>query len=103
MIDKIKEGEMKIGEQERQVLIVLSDYWHEEGNCIYFKTIEQETKLNTGQVRRACRSLARKDLAEFHRGLFTEDGEVAGSGYCASEKGAYLIDPELFKSFESGL
>lgn len=90
--------DIKLGPQELKVLKVLANYWHEEGNCIYFKTIRQEAgtpKLSTGQIRRACRSLKRKGLAEYHRGLFTEDGEVAGSGYCATEKGSNLINPEL--------
>jgi hypothetical protein len=43
-------------------------------------------------VRRACRSRAKKELAEFLRGLFDEDGMVAGSGYGATLKGAALIN-----------
>lgn len=45
------------------------------------------------KVRIYVRSLARKGLAEYVRGLFTEDGEVAGSGYSATYEGALLISP----------
>lgn len=34
-----------------------------------------------------CRSLRQRGLAEFHRGLWSEDGEPAGSGYCITEAG----------------
>ena len=49
-----------------------------------------ETKLEKTQVRRSVRSLARKGLAEFVRGLFDDDGMVAGSGYCCTRAGKEL-------------
>ena len=51
------------------------------------------TDLTLKEVRRSCRSLKKKGLAEFYRGLFDEDGKAAGSGYCATRKGASLICP----------
>lgn len=38
-------------------------------------------------VRRACRSLARKGLMRYQRGLLTEDGEAAGAGYGITDRG----------------
>lgn len=32
------------------------------------------------------------DLIEFHRGLMTEEGEVAGSGWCRSPKGNEYVE-----------
>jgi len=48
-----------------------------------FDDISANTGLDRRTVRRACRSLTRKGLAEYGRGLWTEDGEPAGSGYRA--------------------
>lgn len=39
-----------------------------------------------------CRSLKDRGFARYQRGLFTEDGETAGSGYGITRKGlAYLM------------
>lgn len=93
-----------INEKERIVLEILAEEWSSDSNCFYFKgilsrlnqRIEGGAKIpimGIPEIRRACRSLARKELAQFHRGLFDEDGQVAGSGYCATEKGAAMISP----------
>ncbi len=55
--------------------------------CFDFRHIAGMTRLNRKTIRRACRSLARKGLASFHRGCWTEDGEPAGSGYAATKTG----------------
>lgn len=47
---------------------------------------DHSIKLDRKAIRRACRSLKRKGLAEFCRGLWTEDGEPAGSGYAATKE-----------------
>lgn len=82
---------LKVSEREQKCLEVLTRHFQSEGNYIYFRTIVKETKLTLQQVRRSVRSLARKGLAEFQRGLMDEEGNVAGSGYCATEKGAAYI------------
>jgi hypothetical protein len=82
---------MKINENEQKVLEYLaSDY--EEGRAYYFSSIEEETKLDKKVVRCACRPLARKGLAELVRGLFDDDGKVAGSGYSATLQGAQSVN-----------
>lgn len=60
--------------------------------CIYFKHIETDTGLDRKTVRRCCRYLAKRKLAEFHRLFSDDDGTTAGSGYC--------ISPTGFKEFE---
>ncbi len=70
---------------EVAVLQFLSAHRADEENCYPFAPIAQRTGLDRRRVRRACRSLARKGLTQFERGLWTEDGEPAGSGYCLSE------------------
>lgn len=49
------------------------------------KRVEAE-RLNAMEVRLGCRSLARKGLAEFGKGLWDDEGP-AGSGYCATKQG----------------
>jgi len=85
---------MKLNDNERKVLAVLvvcgDDSWG--GYCYFnFRALTGPTKLNRREVRLACRSLKRKGLAEFRRGLWSEDGEPAGSGYCASKAGVDFI------------
>lgn len=82
----------KINESEIKVLTFMLTFYNDDCNCTYFKHIAKDTGLEIKQVRRACRSLAKKGLAEYVRGLFDDDGFVAGSGYCATEEGRKLGD-----------
>lgn len=83
---------MSLNESEHKILKALAAAEEYEGFGYYgFQSLILETGLERKQVRRACRSLARKGLAQYGRGLWTEDGEVAGSGYCATKAGAELI------------
>lgn len=80
-------------EAERAVLIELADLYSYGGfGFVGFDPICRETGLDRKIVRRACRSLARKGLAEFARGLWNEDGEPGGSGYGATKAGKELAD-----------
>jgi hypothetical protein len=85
---------MKITEKEKLVLTALAQHTRETGEfCVGFKYLEGYAgDLDIRQIRLGCRSLRRKGLAEFYRGLFNEDGEVAGSGYCISNEGRELAD-----------
>lgn len=81
-----------ISENQRKVLEELVEHYDDDmGNCLYIRTLAKETGLEHRVARLAVRALARKGLAQYHRGLFDEDGMVAGSGYCASFEGALLI------------
>jgi hypothetical protein len=80
-------------QNEREVLRVLFESSQPDGEmCLPFSYIEGDTKLNTKEVRKACRSLRMKGFAQFYRGLMTEDGEVAGSGYSITEAGCTLSE-----------
>ncbi len=85
---------VKLNPIERKVLICLVEGGGYEGFGYFsFNGIEQRTlKLDIKEIRRACRSLARKDLAVYGRGLWTDDGEPAGSGYAATPAGAEFIE-----------
>lgn len=90
LVDK----KITISENERKCLEYLAEiYPNDEANCTYFRIIAQETGLKEKKVRIYVRSLARKGLAEYVRGLFDMDGMVAGSGYMATYAGALLINP----------
>lgn len=69
---------------EKRVLRFLVD---QGGEYFSFAPIMLETRLSRKVVRLACRSLARKGLASFRNGLWTEDGDLYGSGYTATEAG----------------
>lgn len=78
---------------ERQVLSFLaSEGFTWDFGYSGFARIMDDTKLERKAVRRACRSLARKGLAEYGRGLWNDDGEPAGSGYCATRTGVTLAE-----------
>lgn len=82
-------------EKHRKVLRCLADDYSSDGMGFSgFAAIMAETKLDRRDVRLACRHLTRKGLAQFGRGLWTEDGEPRGSGYAATRAGA-----DLDKSF----
>jgi predicted transcriptional regulator len=84
-------------EREKQALTAF-DGTDELFGYLSFKSIAKRSGLDIKHVRRTVRSLARKGLAEYGRGLWTEDGQVAGSGYCITDAGrealASRTDPE---------
>ncbi len=85
---------LTISENQRKVLEVLVEHFDDDmGNCLYIRTIAEEARLEHRLARLAVRALARKGFARYERGLFDEDGKVAGSGYCATYAGAYEIKP----------
>lgn len=76
----------KLGKSEGKCLAVLAEYYHDEANYFPFASIAADTRLNLTQVKRAVRSLARKGLAQYARGLWNDEGP-AGSGYGCTEQG----------------
>ncbi len=84
--------QIKISEREKACLKVLAEHFEHDANCMYMRFIAKETKLTLVQVRRSVRSLARKGLAAYERGLFDDDGKVAGSGYRATLEGAMMFN-----------
>lgn len=60
-------------------------------NCIYFRTIAKSTGLDEKAVKAAARSLRAQGLAQFMRGLMTEDGRCAGAGYAITSQGVGVV------------
>jgi len=59
---------------------------------LHFGMIEERTGLDRGQVRDASRALAARGLAQFSRGLWTDDGTPGGSGYAITEVGHLVAE-----------
>ena len=55
--------------------------------CMTFKGIQNHVALDRAEIRRCCRYLRKRGLAEYHNALWTDDGEPAGAGYCITPKG----------------
>ena len=88
---------MKINTYERGVLECLVEGRECDYDFCYsgFSRLCDKTDLDRKIVRRACRALTRKGLAEYGRGLWTEYGEVACSGYAATQAGADWLGSEF--------
>jgi len=82
----------EISEKQEKVLRHLAEIYGDDSNCTYFKYTAKGTGLTVREVRLACRALKRKGYASFERGLFDDEGKVAGSGYCATREGAMLVN-----------
>ena len=63
--------------------------------CMPFLPLMDRTELDRKTVRRNVRALARKGLAEYFRGLWTEDGDPAGAGYCITKAGQAESEKDL--------
>lgn len=89
-------GKITVSERELKVLVALDADYSGEFYCwlaLYFRTIAERSGIEPHLVRRVVRSLARKGFAQYERGLFTEDGVTAGSGYRCTQAGHdFLLD-----------
>jgi hypothetical protein len=58
-----------------------------------FNSVKQRLgePMNKKAIRRITRLLARKGLCQYGNALFNEDGEVCGSGYCATSLGKIVL------------
>jgi DNA-binding MarR family transcriptional regulator len=88
----------KINTFELQVLMgmnentVPQDHWSMDGGFFYsFKAIQGYSGIPMEKVRRTVRSLARKGLMEYCRGLMTEMQEAAGAGYRITDEGREYV------------
>ncbi len=63
--------------------------------CVPFAPLMAHTELDRKTVRRNVRALARKGLAEYFRGLWSEETDLpAGAGYCITRKGRTLCEEQ---------
>ena len=91
MIAKKPRAAVVIAELEGMVLYAFStaDHPHGETNTYYsFHYLAKETGLPECMVRCICRELTDRGLLQFSKGLWSEDGRLAGAGYALTAKGA---------------
>lgn len=80
--------ELLVSAAEAPVLAVLAEHYHSEveWHALPFRSIAGAAKVDVAAVPALVRSLAAKGFARFERGLFSDDGALAGSGYrCTGE------------------
>jgi hypothetical protein len=79
----------EITEKEEIVLKVFGELTPEdEEYCLFMNYVSDECGF---KVRRFVRSLARKGYLELIRGLFNDDGMLAGSGYTLTNEGRQYL------------
>lgn len=95
---------VKLNKNEQVVLQAMisatPSSWESDAWPYWFFGFETIRRYSGGSdrnlIRRIVRSLARKGMAEYRRGLSSEDGEVAGAGYGVTIAGRdfiHAIDP----------
>ncbi len=63
--------------------------------CVPFAPVMTTTGFERKTTRRYVRALARKGLAEYFRGLCTENGEFCGAGYCITDAGRKALTESI--------
>lgn len=71
---------MRLTENQNKILSILQHGAGEE-ICYYYRFLVSDTGLDLETVKKEVQELKRLGLVEYVRGLMTEDGEVAGSGF----------------------
>ena len=85
------EAIVRLSALEAQAMTAWQSAYRDFG-FLSFSTIERRSTLPSHLVRRVTRALARKGLVTYARGLFTDMGEVAGSGYGLTELGRQYLN-----------
>lgn len=67
-------------------------------HCVPFNPLTAATGFDRAKTRRLVRLLARKNLAEYWRGLCTDDGDFAGAGYCVTDAGVAFLEEKGIKN-----
>lgn len=83
-----------LNDDEETVLAFLAEQPEDHGFW-GFAGIHQHTSIEPERIRIACRGLRAKGFAIYESGLWTDDGEMAGSGYGATKAGVQFIAGEF--------
>ena len=84
----------KLNEKHRRVLVALARHHDNDANYLNFRYLTTLTDLDRREVRLACRALARKGLAQYERGLWSDDAP-GGAGYCSTPAGFALVRDDV--------
>jgi hypothetical protein len=79
----------KLTEQEETVLVELN---YDAEYCRNYQHLEYRTDIKRKWLEPIIKRLKELEYIEFYRGLMTDEGEVAGSGWCRSKRGNDYID-----------
>lgn len=84
MSKKVSSGYLSVAAED-----ILAELYSDSEYCVGYKFFNGGK--STENVA-AIKELKENDMIEFYRGLMTEDGEVAGSGWCRSKKGNDYVE-----------
>lgn len=84
MSKKVSSGYLSVQAED-----ILCDLYDSIEYCVGYRGITGE---KSPENVKAIKELKEHDMIEFYRGLMTEDGEVAGSGWCRSKKGNEYVE-----------
>ncbi|MGB3042513.1 MAG: hypothetical protein WBB98_04945 [Xanthobacteraceae bacterium] len=79
--------------REQRILAVLAEAGEDYG-YFGFDSLSRQTQIERRQVRLDVRRMARKGLTKFDKGLWTDEGELAGSGYAITPAGRSALQRE---------
>jgi len=82
----------KMNPEHLKVLQSLNEIEYDEPLYYHFASIMGDTRFDRAKVRRIVRHLARKGLAKYAKGLWTDEGTPAGSGYAITDEGKKLLE-----------
>ena len=68
--------------------------------CYGYDYITSETGLDRATAKKAIDNLRSMGVVQFYRGLMTDDGEVAGSGFCVGDR--HKAEALLYRHYGEG-
>jgi hypothetical protein len=83
MSKKVSSGYLSVRAED-----ILAELNSDEEYCVGYSYLGGKTPENVAAIK----ELKEHEMIEFWRGLMTDDGEVAGSGWCRSRKGNEYVE-----------
>lgn len=83
MSKKVSSGWLSVAAED-----ILAELYSDSEFCKPYSSIGGKTPENVAAIK----ELKQHDMIEFWRGLMTDDGEVAGSGWCRGKKGNDYVE-----------
>ena len=74
---------------------VLATFWSDSEYCHNYRGLENATGFTRKELEPIIKRLKELDFITHYRGLMNDEGEVAGSGWCRSEKGNEYVESHM--------